>query len=400
MPRVLRIVNRLSIGGPTLNVAYLSKYLPSDYETLLVSGASEKEEKSSAHIVRDLGIEPVFVHKMKRAISPTNDTGAYYQIREIIRKFKPDIVHTHAAKAGALGRLAAAHENVPVIVHTFHGHVFHSYFSALASQFFLQAERYFAKKSTKIIAISQQQLIELCDQYQVAPREKFEVVPLGFDLTRFQHDYEPKRVKFRTEFNLDHDTIAIGIIGRLVGVKNHELFLKGISHLMANTNQKFRAFIVGDGELRQLLEIQASQLNIPFNVETDTFFDKPLVFTSWRSDIDTINAGCDLICLTSHNEGTPVSLIEAQASNNPILSTRVGGISDIVREGETAILCEPNDVEDFSAKLLELVNNHKRRNTMGHQGYDFVIKNYHYKRLCNDMDELYQRLLTSKLQAY
>ena len=172
MPRILRIINRLNLGGPTFNAALLSKHLPSSYETLLVAGVHQDTEESSDFIVRDLGLNFVQLPEMERAIHPVRDYRAYRKLRRIIRDFRPDIVHTHAAKAGTLGRLAAIHENVPVVLHTFHGHVFHSYFNPLKTRIFLSIERYLARKSTGIIAISNRQKEELAHQFRVDRRDR------------------------------------------------------------------------------------------------------------------------------------------------------------------------------------------------------------------------------------
>ena len=192
MPRVLRIINRFNLGGPTFNVTYLSKYMSDEYETMLIGGEKEDSEDSSIFILENLGLKPVLIPEMKRSINPINDLKAYYKIKKIIKDFKPDIVHTHAAKSGALGRLAAYNCNVPVIVNTFHGHVFHSYFGKTKTLFYKTIERWLAKKSTKIIAISEIQKEELWKQHKICKKDKLAVIPLGFDLDRFQENTEEK----------------------------------------------------------------------------------------------------------------------------------------------------------------------------------------------------------------
>ena len=175
------------------------------------------------------------------------------EVIALINEFKPDVVHTHAAKAGALGRLAAFHERVPVILHTFHGHVFHSYFSSIKSRVFLMIERYLAKKSSGIIAISERQKKELTFKYRVCPAEKVHMIPLGFDLRKFQEDIPEKRETFRKKYFLEDDEIAVGIIGRLVPVKNHPLFMASAASVLKQTKRKVRFFIIGDGEIRNEL---------------------------------------------------------------------------------------------------------------------------------------------------
>ena len=182
MPRVLRILNRLIVGGPVLNAVYLTKHLPSEFETLLVVGEKEDHEKSAHYLAEGLGLNYVTLPQMGRAISPANDYQAYRQLKKIIRDFQPDVVHTHAAKPGALGRLAAHASGVPVIVHTYHGHVFHSYFNTLKSGFYINTERLLARKSTALVAISNAQKKELTEDFKIAPPEKFRVIQLGLDL--------------------------------------------------------------------------------------------------------------------------------------------------------------------------------------------------------------------------
>src|SRR6476660_597550 len=396
MPRVLRILNRLAVGGPVLNATYLTKYLAPEFETLLVVGEREDHEKSADFLTHKLGISYVTIAGMGRTVNPISDYKAYGELKKLIQEFKPDIVHTHAAKPGAIGRLAASAMNVPAVVHTFHGHVFHSYFSSLKSKVYINTERYLARRSNAIIAISEQQRKELVEEFKIAPEEKFKVIPLGLDLDVFAVNQEEKQFKFRSEFKVADDEIAIGIIGRLVHIKNHELFLKSIAHVLQHSSKKIKAFIIGDGETRQSLEMLAQQLGIPFSIEKSHSHPHPLIFTSWRRDVDVVMAGLDIVTLTSFNEGTPVSLIEAQAANRPIVSTRVGGISDIVLEGKTALLSGVHDVTSFQENLLRLVENDELRDSFKKKGADHVQKKFSVERLANDMAGLYYELLNKE----
>jgi glycosyltransferase involved in cell wall biosynthesis len=396
MPRIIRILNRLAVGGPVLNATYLTKYLSPEFETLLVVGERESHEKSADFLTDKLGIEYTTIAGMGRSINPASDYAAYQKLKKLIKDFKPDIVHTHAAKPGAIGRLAASAAKVPAIVHTFHGHVFHSYFNAFKTNFYINTERYLARKSDAIVTISQQQKKELVQDFKIGPEHKFHLIPLGLDLDKFSTDQDAKRATFRKEFGVGDDEIAIGIIGRLVPIKNHYLFLKAISHVLQNSRKKIKAFIIGDGETRADLEAVATQSGILFSTEKDAEHPHPLVFTSWRSDVDTICAGLDIVTLTSYNEGTPVSLIEAQAANKPIVSTRVGGISDIVLEGETALLADVQDSTTFADHVLRLVEDDDLRRQMGLKGKEHVIERFSYQRLMNDMSALYYDLLEKK----
>ncbi|MEO6070033.1 MAG: glycosyltransferase [Chitinophagaceae bacterium] len=396
MPKVLRILNRLIVGGPVLNAVYLSKYLSPEFETLLVVGEKEGHEKSADFLAKDLGLEYMSVPQMGRSINPANDFFSYQKIKKIIKEYKPDVVHTHAAKPGILGRLAAAELGVPAIVHTYHGHVFHSYFNSVKTKFFINAERFVARKTDAIVAISEQQKKELTSDFKIAPEDKFRVIALGFNLDKFTENVEEKRRKFRTEFGVSDDEIAIGIIGRLVPVKNHYLFLKALKYVLDHTTKKVKAFIIGDGETRSDLENVAREVSIPYSTEKENTHAHPLIFTSWRSDVDVINAGLDIVCLTSFNEGTPVSLIEAQAANKPIVATKVGGISDIVVEGETALLADVTDTETFCKHLLTLVEDDALRKKLGDNSCQHVLQQFSYQRLVRDMGSLYNELIEKK----
>ncbi|HUM65693.1 MAG TPA: glycosyltransferase, partial [Chitinophagaceae bacterium] len=252
MPKVLRILNRLAIGGPLLNASYLTRYMAPEFETMLVVGEKEDHEKEGNFVTDALGIQPVYIPEMGRSVDPRKDYVAYKKMKKLIADFKPDIVHTHAAKPGAIGRMAARAMKVPVVVHTYHGHVFHSYFNPLKTKLFINIERRLGKKTDAIIAISEQQKKELTQDFNIAPVDKFRVIPLGFDLDKYLSDREAKRKAFRSAYGLADEEVVLTITGRLVPVKNHELFLTGIQYLMQNCRQKIRAFVVGDGETRSM----------------------------------------------------------------------------------------------------------------------------------------------------
>ncbi|MFY7943415.1 MAG: glycosyltransferase [Crocinitomicaceae bacterium] len=387
--KILRIINRFNIGGPTYNATFLTRFMSDEFETVLIGGLPEEGEADSLHILNDYGVKPILIPELKRNPNFFSDRKALKKIKTIIEEFKPDIVHTHAAKAGALGRKAAFDCKVPVVVHTFHGHVFHSYFGKFKTEVFRRIEKRLASKSSGIIAISAQQKNELSDKYAIANKNKIEVIPLGFDLNPFQVDLEMKRQKTRDKFNLTDDQIAVAIIGRLAPIKNHKLFLDSIEIVNQQTTKKPVFFIVGDGETRKDIEKHIEQ------IKTNQTIDIRL--TSWIHDIKTFNAGMDIICLTSSNEGTPVSLIEAQACNIPVISTDVGGVKDIVNENETGFVVPKNNPEKFAEKLLELIEDEKKREKMSQNGWSFVKDNFHYQRLVNDMENYYHNLLRNKL---
>lgn len=396
MPRVLRIFNRLILGGPAFNVTFLTKFLEPDFETKLIIGAKDEHEQEATFLKEDYNLNPLEIPSMKRAINFKEDRKAYQEIKKIIQEFKPHIVHTHAAKPGAIGRLAASSCNVPVILHTFHGHVFHSYFGKAKTQLFIQAERYLASKSDRIIAISEQQKTELTQDFSICSPNKMTVIPLGIDLDKFYFNQEEKRKIFRKKYGIEDNEIAIGIIGRIVHVKNHKMFIDAIHQVLLKTTKKIKIIIVGDGDLRTDLMNQLKSHNISFNYYPENQNCRTVVFTSWLTKMEEVYAGIDIVALTSLNEGTPVSLIEAQASNKPIVSTNVGGVQDVCIENDTALICESEDTNAFSLALLKLIEDDSLRLKMGLNGKNFVAKKYDKSRLVNDMRNLYYELLKEK----
>jgi len=386
--KVLRIINRLNLGGPTYNVTFLTRFISEDYETVLIAGMKDASEASSTFILDQYGVNATLIPDMHRSIHPVKDWKAFWHIYKIIKKEKPDIVHTHAAKAGFLGRLVASYCKVPVIIHTYHGHVFNGYFGALKTKVFLFLERYLAKKSSKLIALSYQQKEELVNTYKICPSEKMEILNLGFDLDKYQEDYTRKRVSFRNKFLIEEDEIAIGIIGRLVPIKNHRLFFDALEIVLNKTQKKVKAIIVGDGELKKELIEYVRGKGLDFVDALKETKKATITFASWQQEIDWVNAGLDIVALSSNNEGTPVSLIEAQASGNPIISTNVGGIKDIVKVNETALLSAVGAAEPFAQNMLKLIEDKALRAQMKDKGRH-VFRQFSYKRLCQDMELLY-----------
>ena len=382
--RVLRIINRFNIGGPVYNAVLLSAYLPGDYETLLVGGNPEEGEANALYIATQHGVKPLLLPEMTRNPNLISDLKTLKKLKEIIKEFKPDIVHTHASKAGALGRRAAKQCKVPVIVHTFHGHIFHSYFSFWKTQLYRIIEKRLAKISNGIIAISPKQKEELSETFKICAPNKIEIIPLGFDLSPFHLNKEEKRKITRATYNLKDSELAIAIIGRLAPIKNHDLFLDSIEQVAAQTTKELVIFIVGDGE---------ENLRISNRVEVLKNKGIDIRMTSWIHNISNFNAGMDLICLSSKNEGTPVSLIEAQAAGIPIISTNVGGIKDVILPDETGVLVSEMTVDSYSKALLDLIEDEKKRELMSQKGWSFVEEKFQYPILMNNMDNYYKKLL-------
>lgn len=393
MPRVLRILNRLIIGGPAINATYLTRYMAPDFETMLVIGGKDDHEQDADHLTGTLDINPVVIPEMKRSLNPVSDGQAFQKVKALIKEFKPDIVHTHAAKSGVIGRMAADACNVPVIVHTFHGHVFHSYFNKWTTKTFVQIERYLAKRSSGIIAISEKQKEELANVYKICREEKITIIPLGLDLDKFQKDQAEKRISFRAKYNIQPDEIAIGIIGRIVPVKNHSLFVAAAKRALEQTKQRLKFVIIGDGDMREQMETEFAAAGISYAYQPDSNTNATAICTSWLTDMDVVLAGLDIVALTSHNEGTPVSLIEAQAAARPVVSTNVGGVGDVVLNNECGFITKPGDAEEFANALLKLIDSKELREQFGKAGRQFVQGKYSYQRLVSDMSAYYYGLL-------
>jgi glycosyltransferase involved in cell wall biosynthesis len=395
MYKVLRIINRFNLGGPTYNAGYLTKHLPENFETRLIGGPNEESEADSLFILENIGVQGEIIEEMRRSIHPLNDWRAFLRLRKIIREYKPDIVHTHASKAGTLGRLAALLSGVPVIVHTYHGHVFHSYFSPLKTFVFKTIERILARKSDAIIVISNLQKQELCRQFNIVPEKKAHVIPLGFDLRRFSVNQAEKRTLFRKQHNIADDEILVVIVGRLAPIKNHAMFLRIIQKVSElQPENKIRFMIVGDGETRTDIETQAIKAGFSISTPEKNNPTATLIFTSWIREVDNVYSGADISVLTSLNEGTPVSLIESLAAGVPVISTNVGGVADFVTDGVHGFLTDVNDELLFAQRIIELSESEKLRKEMADNGKNQVLNLFDFRRLVTDVANLYTNLLS------
>jgi len=384
--KVLRIINRFNLGGPVWNVSYLSKHLPENYHTVLIGGLADAQEGDALFIPLEMQLEPMVLKSMSREVRFFGDVKAFFEIVKIIRNFKPDIVHTHASKAGALGRLAAYFCGTKVIVHTFHGNVFKGYFSPMVTKALVFTEKFLARLSNQIIAISEIQKQELAEQFNIAPERKITVIPLGFNLQKFAPDPE-KRSQLRLQWEVTSDEVAIGIVGRLTSIKNHTLFIDAALLAMSQSEKKFKFFIVGDGELRNDIE--------NYIVSKGGAYAHRFVFTSWVKKMEECYPILDLVCLCSLNEGTPVSLIEAQASGIPVVTTDVGGVQNVVLNGQTGIIVPNFEAETFANAMLEIVQNEKLHAQMSQKAIKFVMQNFSMEKLIKNTDELYQKMRSS-----
>ncbi|MBU1147597.1 MAG: glycosyltransferase family 4 protein [Candidatus Omnitrophica bacterium] len=410
--KIVRIIARLNIGGPARNAVLLAEGLSgyphgNAWETVLVCGEVSESEGDMMYLAGEKGIRPVIVPELGRELSFWDDWKAFWKIYGIIRREKPDIVHTHTAKAGALGRLAGEvyrllrpfrprNDRVIILVHTFHGHVLYGYFGRIKSWVFLWIEKILSLFTDRIVTVSEGLKRELVEKYRIAPEKKFSVVELGFELD------ELLRLLPKTESG----SVNIGIIGRLVGVKNHRMLLRVVKHIseiasaaaprsksliwngaaQPRNDNGVKFTIIGDGELRRELEDYAKELGIEDIVE----------FRGWVKDVAEIYRDLDIIVLTSLNEGTPVSIIEAMASARPVAATDVGGVRDVVEDGKSGYLVKSGDEEKFAKNLVDLIRDPEKRKRFGQYGRESVKNRFSKDRLIKDAEELYNKLLNNK----
>lgn len=395
-PRLLIILNRFVIGGQAVDTIPLAYYLNDIFDILILYGEKEKDELEPDYLLKKYPqLRLKKINQLRRSINPFIDLIAFFKLLSIILSFRPHIVHTHGAKSGFLGRIAAFLCRVPVIVHTFHGHFFHSYFSNVVSRMIAFAERRLSNITTAVVALSNTQKEELTNIFKVIKPEKVKIISLGFDIVDSE-DPTLHRHQFRSKYSLPNNIIAIGIVGRIVPVKNHPMFLRVIQKLLnEDPNIPASFFIIGDGEIKNELMQMLQSMNIAYS-DTAYSTQTKVVFTSWITNIEEIMNGLDLIALTSLNEGTPLTLIEAQFYQKPIVCTNVGGVKDTIAENVTGYLVESNDVDLFSEKIKELVYNNELRQTMGEAGKDLVIERFSKKQEVLITKEFYFALLNQK----
>lgn len=383
--RVLRIIGRLNVGGPAIHVVNLTAGLYSDrYQSLLVAGSESEAEGSLLDFALSHHVNPIVIPEIVTAFSLTpRDGKALYKLYSLIRKEQPHIVHTHTAKAGFLGRLAARLAGVPIVVHTFHGHVLHGYYHPLKNALLRRTERWLACFSDRLITVSEEVKSELVG-YRVTGPENIEVIPLGFDLKPFV-DADIHRGEFRREMGFTDETKLVGIVGRIFPIKNHNLFLKSAARIAAHQPMA-RFIIVGDGILRSTLVQKAHELGIIDRV----------VFTGWRRDLPRIYADLDVLVISSDNEGTPVSAIEAMASGCPVVATRVGGLPDLITDKESGFLVRRGDADGIASAVVNLLQHPEMGKGVALNAMTAAQSRFALKRLIADMDRLYSHLLEKK----
>lgn len=380
MKKVVRIIGRLNVGGPAIHTVLLTELLdPRRFHSRLVIGLEGPTEGSMRYLADERGVVPVIIPEMGREISWRDDLIALAKLVALLRREKPDIIHTHTAKAGTLGRLAALialPRRRTTLYHTFHGHVFHSYFGPRKTRMFLRIERFLGRYTHRLIAVSERTRQELIE-YGIAPAEKIIAVPLGLDLEPFAQ-CERYRGELRAELGVAENTPLIGIVARLVPVKDVGTFLEAAQCLAARLpDVKF--LIVGDGESRAQLEAQANALELAGRV----------CFLGYRKDLPRIYADLDVVALSSLNEGLPVSLIEAMSSGCLVVSTEVGGVPDLIQDGETGYLVPAQNPNALAEAWACALAHPERSRTMAARARQSALSRFHIQRLVSDMERLY-----------
>lgn len=408
--KVLRIIARLNVGGPAKHVVWLTEGLQDSFETILVAGTVPEGEGDMGYFATEMGVEPYYIREMSREISAQDAVTVWKLFRLFLRE-RPDIIHTHTAKAGTVGRVAGffyrwatfgaliGRPRKVRFLHTYHGHIFHSYYGPSKTRLFIVIEKLLARLVTdRLLVISPQQQNEIGDKFGVGRKVQFSVVPLGLDLKLFDNALSRRQV-FRQELRVTNDMLLIGIVGRLTEIKNHEFFLRSVARfkqLASGLMQPVKFVVIGDGSLRTRLEDLAKSLDL----------ENDVLFAGNRRDPQNFYPALDLVALTSKNEGTPLTLIEAMANQRPVIATKVGGVVDLLGEPLPTTLnyweCTrgisviPGDEEAFASGLLRLVEDPELRARLAKNGYDFVKSNYSKERLLEDIKGLYADLLSTQ----
>jgi glycosyltransferase involved in cell wall biosynthesis len=386
--RILRAITRLNIGGPAIHAILLNNALDDGvvFSSTLVTGTTAPHEGDMLDLAAARQVRPIILPALGREISPTDDLVSLARMVQLMRRLRPDVVHTHMAKAGTVGRLAARICGVPLIVHTYHGHVFHSYFSPAKTRMFVMIERALGLMTDRIIVLGEGQRDEIAS-LGVAPASKLEPIRLGLELGQFL-DAEHARGGLRRELCLDDQIPLIGIVARLVPIKAHEVFFEAAAHVL-KAEPRARFVVVGDGERRAELEAMVEHMGLGAAVR----------FLGWRRPMVGVYADLDVVALTSRNEGSPVALIEAMASARPVISTQVGGVPDVVVDGVTGLTVPSGDAAALGKGILRLLREREVANRLAAAGRRHVYPRYDSSRLVNDVRNLYLRELAGRGRA-
>ena len=384
--RILRVIARMNLGGPAYHVSLLSgRMSPERFATILVSGTVPDAEASSEHLARRYGAHHVRLDSLGPELNPLRDLRALRDVARIARGFRPHVIHTHTAKAGFIGRLAAqaCRSPRPVVVHTYHGHVLEGYYSAPVAGFYRILERAMARRSDRLIGVSTATVDDLV-RLRVAERAKFVVVPLGLELDDFLALAPEPEGPFRDELGIGPNEILATFVGRLVPIKRVDVMLRAVARARA-LGAPLKLAVVGDGDERAKLEALAAQLGVAEHVR----------FVGYRHDLTAIVAGTDIALLTSDNEGTPVALIEAGAGARPLVATRAGGVPDVVVPG-AGLLADRGDHEGIAKALADLAADGALRREMGATARANVASRYRAESLLERMADLYEELMRER----
>lgn len=379
--KVFEIVTRLNIGGPAVNVIYLAALLDkSKFDVKLITGKESEAEGNMFYLCEKKNVEYIFLKRLQRELDFFKDLSALIKLMILMIKFRPDIVHTHTAKAGTLGRIAAVLTFRKKIVHTFHGHIFDGYFSKTKTEFFTVIERILGKFTDKIISVSGKQRKDFVD-LKIGGYDKIINIPLGLELDDFAES-KKYRTAMRKKYGIADDKIVISIIARIVPIKNHILLVEA-ADLLKKQFGNFKVIVVGDGYLKQELN------DLILKRDLTEYFE----FAGFSNELEKYYGMSDIVALTSLNEGLPTVIIEAMAAGIPVVSTDVGGVSDLIKDNDTGLLVESGNPERLAEKLYLLCSNPDLRNRLGSSGRNYVLNKYTIKNLISNFEELYQNLV-------
>ncbi len=385
------------IGGQAIDTIPLAWYLQENFSVHVLYGEKENDEEEALFLL-DLypGLQIEKLPLLQRSISPARDFAAYRAIKNVLKKNTFAVVHTHGFKSGMLGRLAARAMHVPCIVHTFHGHLFHSYYNQFISASIIRLERMLGRITKRIITISPQQLEEISGKFSIAPISKTRMIRLGIDEKHFFRNLQDDKNSFKEKYNLNDENIHIGIIGRIVQIKNFTLFADVAEKVLTVFPARVKFYVVGDGILAGHVQDILSSKRISFSAPGRKNENASVTFTSWAPDIATVINALDIVMLTSYNEGTPMSLIEAQLCGKPVVATNVGGVSDTFIADKTGFLIPPGDADLFAKKLILLIENEQLRKEMGAAAVNFATENFSKKTEVQKVTDLYLECLQNK----
>jgi glycosyltransferase involved in cell wall biosynthesis len=383
----------MNVGGPAIQAATLSDRLTAHgFHTHLVHGALGEGEGDMTYLVPAQGVALHYLPWLQRPVAAAADARALANIYRLLCHVRPAIVHTHMAKAGALGRAAAiaynrtAGRSSPArIIHTYHGHVLDGYFRPAVTSMFLNLERLLARASDTIVAISGTLQRELVDAYRIGTTDQYRLIPLGFDLTPFRAIDDAARADARVRLGLPAGVPVVATVGRLTAIKRHQLFLETVARVK-QTRPDVVALVAGDGELRHELESYAKSLGL----------DGTVRWLGWRRDLATVYGATDVFVLTSRNEGTPVAMIEAMASGVPPVSTDVGGVKDVIESAAVGVRIGSDDAASLAEPIEALLANPNRRRAIGDAARERVLGRFGIDRLVDDVTTLYRDLLSGR----